>query len=153
MDTKEITVKLLTEAFPKGNIEYMREVVTTDAVTHRAGFAALYAATGATIPKKGNLLEWVEKGWSVLQAALSDQNAVIHNIVSEGNKVIAHFHMSALHKGDFAGAPATNKRVEWDEISILTFNEEGKITDLWFMCEEMSLATQIGYNLKLKERE
>jgi len=58
------------------------------------------------------------------------------------------YHMSALHSGTFAGAPATGKRVEWDEIGVLHFNDEGKITDLWFMCQELCLAEQIGYRMQ-----
>ena len=73
---KAIAEKLIAEAFPQGDLDYMK-TVAADAVTHRAGFAALYGATGASIPEKGNLLEWVEKGWSQLQAALGAQTVAI----------------------------------------------------------------------------
>ncbi|WP_425247822.1 ester cyclase [Streptomyces sp. NEAU-NA10] len=56
---------------------------------------------------------------------------------------------AALHSGTFAGAPASGKRVEWDEIGVLHFDDEGRITDLWFMCQELSLAEQIGYTMQL----
>ncbi len=58
---KAIAEKLIAKAFPQGDLNYMKTVVAADAVTHRAGFAALYGATGAIIPEKVNLLEWVEK--------------------------------------------------------------------------------------------
>ena len=61
--------------------------------------------------------------------------------------------MTALHSGTFAGAPPTNKRVHWEEIAVLHFNDEGKCTDGWFMCQELSLASQTGYKLKLQANE
>ena len=71
----------------------------------------------------------------------------IRHVVAEGNQVMLQYHMTALHQGNFASAPATHKRVEWDEVSVITFGADGKISDLWFMCEEMRLTTEIGYRL------
>ncbi|EFL29631.1 predicted protein [Streptomyces viridochromogenes DSM 40736] len=34
--------------------------------------------------------------------------------------------MTALHSGTFAGAPATGKRVKWDEIGVLHFDDPGQ---------------------------
>lgn len=50
--------------------------------------------------------------------------------------------MTALHSGNFGGADATNRRVDWDEA--------GKITDMWYLVEEMKVATELGYQLKMK---
>ena len=144
---KEIVRKFITEALPTNDIEYVRQAVSKDAVTHRAGFAALYEATGDTIPKGGNFLEWMRDGWDVLHSALSDQKVEMKHVVAEGNKVIAQFHYYVTHKGIFVGMPATNKRVEWDEVGIFEFNDEGKITDMWLMCEEVKLAMDLGFKL------
>ncbi|MDG6895357.1 ester cyclase [Volucribacter amazonae] len=148
---KAIVRKLIEQAFPQGDLAYMRQVVAKEAVTHRAGFAALYRATGASIPPKGNLLQWVEQGWSQLQQALGEQTVEVYEVIGEGNQVMIRFHMTALHKGEFAGAKATHRRVEWDEIASIRFGDDGKISDLWFMCEEMRLASEIGYVLSHQE--
>ncbi|MFF2444326.1 ester cyclase [Priestia megaterium] len=146
-NNKEIVNKFITEALPNNDIDYVRQVVSKDAVTHRAGFAALYEATGDAIPKKGNFLEWMEKGWDVLHSALSDQKVEMKHVVAEGNKVIAQFHYYVTHKGTFVGMPATNKRIEWDEVGIFEFNDDGQITDMWYMCEEIKLAMEVGFKL------
>ena len=70
------------------------------------------------------------------------------NIVAEKNTVIAQYHYSVLHKGTFVGKPATQKRVEWDEVAIIRFGTDGKITDMWYMCEELKLALQLGFALE-----
>lgn len=56
-EKKKIVIKLLVEALPSGNIDYFRKVVSPRCVTNRAGFAALYAATGDPIPQRGNFLQ------------------------------------------------------------------------------------------------
>ncbi|MFF2885151.1 ester cyclase [Bacillus toyonensis] len=147
-NNKEIVRKFITEALPTNNVDYVRQVVSKDAVTHRAGFAALYAATGDAIPKKGNFLDWMTAGWAVLHGALSDQKVEMKHVVAEGNKVIAQFHYYVTHKGTFVGMPATNKRIEWDEVGIFEFNDDGQITDMWYMCEEIKLAMEIGFKLE-----
>lgn len=148
---KKVAVELLAHALPEDDLEYVKKVVTPMTVTHRAGFAALYDATGFPIPKEGNFLDWMKDGWSVLHAALSDQTVEMKHVVAEGNEVIAQYHMTAMHSGNFAGADATNNRVEWDEVGILKFDENGKITDMWYLVEEMRVATELGYKLNLDQ--
>ncbi|MFD7406930.1 ester cyclase [Streptomyces sp. NPDC059866] len=144
------TAKLLLEdAMPNGNFDLIRSLVTPDAPIRRAGFADLYAVTGDAIPQGGNFVEWLEAGWKVLSGALTDQTSEARDIVGHGDTVVLQFHMTALHSGTFAGAPATGKRVKWDEIGVLHFDDAGKITDLWFVCQELSLAEQIGYKVQL----
>lgn len=146
-ENKHVVEKLLTKALPNNDVDYVQKVITPSTVTHRAGFAALYDATGFPIPKDGNFMDWMKNGWSVLHNALSNQKVEMKHIVAEGNQVIAQFHYYATHNDDFAGMPGTGKRVEWDEVGIFNFNEKGKITEMWYMCEEMKLATEIGYKL------
>lgn len=129
-------------------MEFIKKVVSPDCITHRAGFAALYAVTSDIIPQKGNFLEWVETGWKPLSEALGEQKVTIEHIVEDGNTVIAQYHYSVLHKGTFVGKSATNKRVEWDEVAVIKFGTDGKITDMWYMCEELKLALQLGFELK-----
>ncbi|GEO63108.1 ester cyclase [Companilactobacillus nantensis] len=148
---KKIVEKLIVEALPNNDVEYIESVVVPDAVTHRAGFAALYEATEDAIPQEGNFMDWVRDGWSILHAALGEQKVEMKFIVAEENKVMAQFHYSVQHKGTFASAPATNKEVTWDEVGTFTFNDEGKIQEMWYMTEELKVAREIGYQLKLNK--
>ncbi|MFF8911186.1 ester cyclase [Streptomyces olivaceoviridis] len=141
--------KLLEDAMPNLDWDLIRSLVTPDAPITRAGFADIYAATGTDIPQSGNFIEWLETGWKKLSEGLSDKTSKATDVVANGNTVLMKFHMTALHSGAFGGAPATGKRVEWDEITVLHFNDEGKITDMWYMCQELGLARQLGYELKL----
>lgn len=139
---------LLEDAMPHLDWDLIRSLVTADALITRAGFADLYAATDADIPQSGTFVEWLETGWKKLSEGLSDKTSEATDVVADGNTVLMKFHMTALHSGTFAGAPATGRRVAWDEIAVLHFNDDGKITDMWYMCQELGLAAQIGYRLQ-----
>lgn len=143
--------RLLEDAMPNQNYELIDQLLSPNAPIVRAGFADLYDLTQDAIPQKGNFKKWIESGWKPLSAALSEQTSEATDIVASDNTVLMKFHMTALHTGTFAGAPATGKRVQWDEITVLHFDAEGKCTSGWFMCQELSLARQIGYTVSLKK--
>ncbi|MET8977352.1 hypothetical protein ABZX85_17190 [Streptomyces sp. NPDC004539] len=37
----------------------------------------------------------------------------------------------------------------WDEVAVLRFDDVGRVRDMWFMCQELGLAEQLGYSLRL----
>ncbi|HCI5682779.1 TPA: ester cyclase [Klebsiella variicola subsp. variicola] len=141
---------LIEDAMPNGRFDVIRELVSKTAVTERAGFASLYNALGDAIPERGNFLEWLENGWKPLSEALGGQKVTMHHVVGDGNTVMMKWFYEVQHKGTFVGAPATHKTITWEEVGIAQFNNDGKIENMWFMCEELKLAVQIGYELKLK---
>lgn len=122
--------KLIVDALVNNDVATVKKLVDPTAVTHRARFASLYQATGDAIPQDGNFMDWMRDGWDVLHAALSDQKVKIESIVAEDNQVIAHFHYNVLHSGTFTKMPATNKRIEWDEIGIFKFNDQGLVQEM-----------------------
>lgn len=140
---------LLQDAMPNGRLDLIEEVIDPSCVTRRAGFANLFTVRGASIPKKGNFLEWIKAGWKPLSDALQFQPVEVHDIVGEGNKAMIHFTMTVRHRGEFVGMPATDKTISWEEIGIASFGDDGKITELWFMCEELKMAVELG--LKVSE--
>ncbi|MBP6679159.1 MAG: ester cyclase [Paracoccus sp.] len=138
---------LLQDAMPNGRFDVIAQLVTADCVTRRAGFANLFVARGGVIPEKGNFLEWVKAGWKPLSEALSDQKMTVEELVGEGDTVMIRYRMDVLHSGEFVGMPATGRRIEWEEVAVARFNADGKIADLWFMCEELKMALALGLEL------
>ncbi|TRW97828.1 ester cyclase [Paracoccus sp. M683] len=144
---KESLRVLPQDAMPNGRFDVIEQLVTKDAVTRRAGLANLFVARGASIPEKGNFLQWVRAGWKPLLAALSDQKMTVEELVGDGDTVMMRFRMNVLHSGEFVGMPATGQRIEWEEIAVARFNADGRIADLWFMCEELKMAQALGLEL------
>jgi len=140
---------LIEEAMPEGDIDTIRNLVAKSCTTERAGFANLYDAIGDAIPERGNFLDWIEQGWKPLSEALRGQTVTLQEVIGEGNIVIMRWDYEVQHLGTFAGAPATNKTLFWQEVGIAHFDDKGKIEKMWVMCEELKLASQIGYTLQL----
>ncbi|MFJ8111654.1 hypothetical protein [Streptomyces sp. NPDC096132] len=64
----------------------MRSLVTPDAPITRAGFADIYASTGAGIPQSGNFIEWLETSWKKLSEGLS-RYVLLSSVDTDGNPV------------------------------------------------------------------
>lgn len=144
---KNVVRLLLADAMPNGHFDVIRDIVSTECITRRAGFANLFATTGDVTPQKGNFLKWIEVGWKPLSEGLSNQHMEILELIGEGDLVLIRYHMTAVHTGKFVGVPATGRTVEWDEVATARFGPDGKIIELWFMCEELKVALQLGLTL------
>jgi hypothetical protein len=146
---KEIVTKLISEALPNNDVAYVESVVTPKTITRRAGFASLLQATMNITPEPSNFMDWVRNGWDELHQSLSQQQVTMREVVADGNQVIAHYTYSAVHSGRFANAPATGKTIHWDEIGIFKFNDDDKLTDMWYMIDELRVAEELGHQLQL----
>ncbi|MCA0175462.1 MAG: ester cyclase [Proteobacteria bacterium] len=144
---KENLRALLQDAMPNGRFDQMEALVSPDCVTRRAGFANLFVARGDAIPEKGNFLQWLKAGWKPLSDALHMQPVEVMDIVGEGNMAMIHYKMTVTHTGTFVGMPATGRTISWEEIGIARFGPDGKMTELWFMCEELKMALELGLKL------
>lgn len=43
---------------------------------------------------------------------------------------MSQYNSSILHRGTFCDKPTTGKRIEWDEVAIRQFDEDGMITEM-----------------------
>jgi len=67
----------------------------------------------------------------------------IHDVVAEGEKVVAYWNISGTHNGEFMGIPATNKKVSVDGITI-SHVANGKILDSYVSWDTYGLMKQLG---------
>ena len=77
----------------------------------------------------GQRLEGPEAGLAVAQgfaAAMSDAKIIIHNVYASGSTAITEFTGSGTHDGDFAGIPASNRRVTMPVCNVIEI-KDGKI--------------------------
>ena len=64
-------------------------------------------------------------------------------MVAEGDKVAARITMTGTHKGEYMGAPPTNKKITIRAIAIERF-AGGKIVEEWGMSDTLSILRQLG---------
>ena len=67
----------------------------------------------------------------------------IEDMVAEGDKVAVRFNVTATHKGEFQGIPATGKTLSFSGMAFFTILD-GKVTEEWATVDMMGLMQQIG---------
>src|SRR5207237_4499701 len=107
----------------------------------RGGFAHLAAnAQGQGFPSTG----------SYLRGSFPDRHDEVVNICAEGDMVGMLFRITGTHKGDFFGIPATGKTIDAHELGVFRL-KDGKVTEAWFMADEVALLHQLGAKLPARK--
>lgn len=78
-----------------------------------------------------------------LLAAFSELEITVDDIFGQDDRVVGRFTISGVHRGEFAGAAPTNRRIAWTSIRIYRF-EGGKVAQSWAMQDRLGLMTQLG---------
>jgi steroid delta-isomerase-like uncharacterized protein len=78
-----------------------------------------------------------------LRAAFPDMTVEIHDVISEGDRVVARMSMEGTHSGPFLGVDATGKRVRVDSIDIWRV-ADGKLVEHWDSVDQLGLMQQLG---------
>ena len=79
-----------------------------------------------------------------MRAALGDLEINILQTVTEGDRVAVHCRVRARHVGDALGAPATNRPVEFEGITI-TRVRNAQIVEGWNVFDFLSMYQQLGW--------
>ena len=81
-----------------------------------------------------------------LRAAFPDRVDVIEEIIAEDDRVGLLFRLTGTHQGNFFGIPATGRKVDVYEAGIYRLTE-GKVSEAWFMLDELGMLLQLGATL------
>lgn len=131
-DNKARARRIPDEAFNKGNLVVLNEVLLDDFVEH------VPLAPGQLPGREGF------KGFvSMLRAAFPDLHYTTVVELAEGDKVAQHVTVRGTHKGEFAGIPATGKQVTWTETHI-SRHSGGKIVEHWADLDQLGMLQQLG---------
>jgi predicted ester cyclase len=76
-------------------------------------------------------------------AAFPDVRYVLHDLIAEGDKVVARYTMHGAHQGELLGIPPTGKQVAMDVTTIYRL-EEGLAVELWEQYDGLGLMRQLG---------
>jgi len=80
---------------------------------------------------------------SYLRGAFPDRTDTIEHIVADGDRVGMLFRVRGTHKGNLFGIAPTNKPFDILELGMFRL-ADGKITEAWFMADELGLLQQLG---------
>ena len=83
---------------------------------------------------------------SYLRGAFPDRTDTIEDIIADNDRVGMLFRVRGTHKGNFFGIAPTNKAFDIHELGMFRL-ADGKITEAWFMADELGLLQQLGARL------
>ena len=79
---------------------------------------------------------------NLLDEAFSDQRWDIHDVLSEGDKVVIRCTHAGVHTGDYFGLPATGRSFAYRQIHIIRIRD-GKGLEHWAVRDDASLMQQL----------
>src|SRR3990170_1569331 len=77
------------------------------------------------------------------RTAFPDVKYNIEDMIAEGNNVVIRYLISGTHKGEFAGIPPTNKRIELTSLCICRL-ADGKVAEQWVENNSLVFMQQLG---------
>lgn len=98
--------------------------------------------TGSPDMTREELIGFLQGYWK----AFPDTRHTLHELLAEGDTVVARVTCEGTHRGDFEGMPPTGKRVSYDGVHIVTF-AQGKIQAWWVLDDNLGLLSQLGLQL------
>jgi predicted ester cyclase len=93
--------------------------------------------------KDDHSLRDYKKRLNAVYNAFPDLHFTLDDMIVEGDKVANRWTLTATHKGEFEGIPATNKKVKIWAISIDRL-AGGKFVESWERFDTLSLMQQLG---------
>jgi len=76
-------------------------------------------------------------------AAFPGSQLTVDDVVAEGDKLAARFHLSGEHHGDFMGVPATGRPFVLNGHTIMRFRD-GRVVERWTTGDLLGLMVQLG---------
>jgi predicted ester cyclase len=128
---KMVVRRYLEELWGKGNLAAENELVDKNIVDHNP------------LPNQVPGLEGHHRALQLFHSAFRDIQLRIEFLIGEGDKVVDHWTMSAIHSGEFLGLPATNRSftITGTDASRVA---GGKIVEVWHVEDILGMMQQIG---------
>ena len=102
------------------------------------GFVNLSAPPGMPADRAGGKLYL-----QAFAAAYPDARFEIDDMVAEGDRVVTKKTFTGTNTGEFAGMPATGKRVSLQYVDIMRLRD-GRIVEHWLTMDQLSWMQQLG---------
>jgi steroid delta-isomerase-like uncharacterized protein len=129
-ENKHLVHRMFDEAFNKGDTLFINEMIAPDYIDH------------SPIPAPGPGPEGFAKRTAALRAAFVEE-AVFGVFLAEDDLVAFTWTFNGVHRGTFAGAAATGKKVSLSGINVERL-EKGKIVEHWSQFDLAGLIKQIS---------
>jgi steroid delta-isomerase-like uncharacterized protein len=110
------------------------EIIAPDFTRHDPGYPAEIRGPGGYVDHVKALMEPFADGRIIVRDFFAS---------AEGDKAVVRYTWSATHTSEFAGIPATGRKVELEGIAVLR-GEDGKLAEIWDGYDVLTLLRQLG---------
>jgi steroid delta-isomerase-like uncharacterized protein len=131
---KQRLQRLYDELFNAGNLDVAHELIAPDAVDHEE----LPPGLSGTIP------EQLQQFVSLYRSAFPDLHLTVHDMIGEGDRVVARVTITGTHQGEFLGMSATGKPIDVQLIDIVRFDDAGMMVEHWAETDNLGMLQQLG---------
>ena len=126
---KELVSRLILECFSGGHLHVIDEIVSPEFEFHYPNMPSGIEGLKAIVRKNNDTF----KDWSFK----------IHQLLAEGDRVVAQWSATGIHAKSFLGEPPTQKKVKLKGISIYQI-KDCKIYKDWVEPDNLDFLTQLG---------
>jgi steroid delta-isomerase-like uncharacterized protein len=130
-EKKVIIRRLFNEVFNQGNMEVIDELVARDVSGQDAAI------------DETRTIEAFKEVVELFRTAFPDGSYVIHDLIAEGDRVVARWSLTGTHNGTIFDVPPTEKRVTMNGIIIYHLEDE-KIVEYWGEINHLDLMRQLS---------
>ena len=129
------TVQLVEEAWGRGDLESLDQY-----------FSPKFDNSQSAPPGVPIGLEMAKQMHGMSMQAFPDRKTEVVELIGDGNKVVARTRTVGTNKGGvpWFGAPANDAKVDFESVSIFTFDKKGKIIGHYGLNDAYKLGLQLG---------
>ncbi len=131
-DLKALMGRIYEEVFTNGNVDLIDELMHENFVEHEEVPPGI--PPGRETPRTMTVM---------MRNAFPDFRVEVHEMLQDGNKVIARARFTGTHHGEFMGLPPTGKAFDINVIDIIEF-EGDKAVAHWGLMDTAKMMQQLG---------
>lgn len=141
------------EILAKGDFSALPEVMAQKMLVHASAVDNLSTLMGHPVPPGTKEIDrdMLVNGYSAAFAAVESQSRKVVETVASGDTLFARWMLKMKVNGDFHGLPAHGKEVTIDEWGVIKFDDDGKIIEGRFCCDNASILSQLGAKVSIDE--
>jgi steroid delta-isomerase-like uncharacterized protein len=95
------------------------------------------------VPGMGTTRDTPRQLFKMLHTAIEDFHIDVHDLLQDGDKVVARVSFVGTHTGDFMGVPASGNQVHIDAIDVLQFRGD-QVVEHWGVMDMAGALAQMG---------
>ena len=131
IEQNKAVVQQVFDAVNSGDLNRLGDLVTDDIAVH--------TPISGIEPGREGFRQFI----GLYLSAFPEQHVEIHELVAEGDRVLARHTHHVIHGGEFAGLPPTGKQATVDGLELFRVSD-GRIAEMWHHDDLLGLLQQLG---------